>query len=99
MSEILRAEGLQKTFRLSAKQQKLEKTRSRTKVAVRDLSFSVQEGEIFGLLGPNGAGKTTTLRILATLIKPDRGMPSSMAAVSPGSLRRSASGWVFSPVS
>ena len=32
MSEILRAEGLQKTFRLSAKQQKLEKTRSRTKV-------------------------------------------------------------------
>ena len=44
MSEILRAEGLQKTFRLSAKQQKLEKTRSRTKVAVRDLSFSVQEG-------------------------------------------------------
>ena len=73
MSEILRAEGLQKTFRLSAKQQKLEKTRSRTKVAVRDLSFSVQEGEIFGLLGPNGAGKTTTLRILATLIKPDRG--------------------------
>ena len=59
------------------------------------MSFSVQEGEIFGLLGPNGAGKTTTLRILATLIKPDRGMPSSMAAVSPGSLRRSASGWVF----
>ena len=73
MSEILRAEGLQKTFRLSAKQQKLEKTRSRTKVAVRDLSFSVQEGEIFGLLGPNGAGKTTTLRMLATLIRPDEG--------------------------
>lgn len=73
MSEILRAEGLQKTFRLSAKQQKLEKTQSKTKIAVRDLSFSVQKGEIFGLLGPNGAGKTTTLRMLATLIKPDQG--------------------------
>lgn len=73
MPEILRAEGLQKTFRLSAKQQKLEKTREKTKVAVQNLSFSVQEGEIFGLLGPNGAGKTTTLRMLATLIKPERG--------------------------
>ena len=41
--------------------------------AVRDLSFTVRRGEIFGLLGPNGAGKTTTLRMLATLIKPDEG--------------------------
>ena len=40
MPEILRAEGLQKTFRLSAKQQKLEKTREKTKVAVQNLSFS-----------------------------------------------------------
>ena len=73
MPEILRAEGLQKTFRLSAKQQKLEKTREKTKVAVQNLSFSVQGGRDFGLLGPNGAGKTTTLRMLATLIKPERG--------------------------
>ena len=42
-------------------------------VAVRDLTFNVIEGEIFGLIGPNGAGKTTTLRILATLIKPTKG--------------------------
>ncbi len=41
--------------------------------AVRGLSFAVTPGEIYGLLGPNGAGKTTTLRILATLLKPDRG--------------------------
>lgn len=73
MDEILTATGLKKTFKLSAKQQKLEGEKDRTKVAVDDLSFSVNRGEIFGLLGPNGAGKTTTLRMLATLIRPDGG--------------------------
>ena len=73
MNVILKAEGLKKTFKLSAKQQKLEKTKSKTKVAVNDLSFVAYEGEIFGLLGPNGAGKTTTLRMIATLIKADEG--------------------------
>ncbi|MFM7406602.1 MAG: ATP-binding cassette domain-containing protein [Cuspidothrix sp.] len=42
-------------------------------VAVQDVSFEVQPGEIFGLLGPNGAGKTTTLRSLCTLTTPDAG--------------------------
>lgn len=73
MSDILQVQGLSKTFRLSAKQQKLEKSPQRIKVAVDNLSFSAREGEIFGLLGPNGAGKTTTLRMLATLIRPDSG--------------------------
>ncbi len=41
--------------------------------ALRDISFTVNRGEIFGLLGPNGAGKTTTIRCLCTLAKPDRG--------------------------
>lgn len=41
--------------------------------AVKDISFTVQSGEIFGLLGPNGAGKTTTIRCLCTLTKPDNG--------------------------
>jgi ABC-2 type transport system ATP-binding protein len=41
--------------------------------AVKDISFQVQPGEIFGLLGPNGAGKTTTIRCLCTLTAPDAG--------------------------
>ena len=41
--------------------------------AVKNISFTVQPGEIFGLLGPNGAGKTTTIRCLCTLAKPDDG--------------------------
>jgi ABC-2 type transport system ATP-binding protein len=56
---MIRIEGLTKSY-------------GRT-VAVRDLSFHVREGEIFGFVGPNGAGKTTTLRVLATLLDPDRG--------------------------
>lgn len=41
--------------------------------AVKDVSFEIAPGEIFGLLGPNGAGKTTTIRCLCTLAKPDAG--------------------------
>lgn len=41
--------------------------------AVKNVSFEVERGTIFGLLGPNGAGKTTTIRCLCTLAKPDAG--------------------------
>ena len=41
--------------------------------AVDDISFNVEEGEIFGFLGPNGAGKSTTMMILTTLLKPTLG--------------------------
>lgn len=73
MEEILNVSGLSKTFTLSRKQQKIERTSAKRKVAVDNLSFNAYRGEIFGLLGPNGAGKTTTLRMLSTLIRPDNG--------------------------
>ena len=73
MEEILRVEHLSKSFRLSAKQQRLEKTHDKIRRAVDDVSFCAYRGEIFGLLGPNGAGKTTTMRMLATLLRPDSG--------------------------
>jgi lipopolysaccharide export system ATP-binding protein len=55
----LKVEGLKKLFR--------------KKTAVRDVSFTMKEGEIVGLLGPNGAGKTTTFYMVVGFIKPTQG--------------------------
>ena len=91
MNEILRVEGLSKTFTLSRKQQKIERTKARRKTAVDGLSFVAHKGEIFGLLGPNGAGKTTTLRMLATLLRPDSGdatIDGSSVVAQPEEVRR-----------
>jgi len=41
--------------------------------AVKNVSFNIGKGEIFGILGPNGAGKSTIVNILNTLVRPDRG--------------------------
>lgn len=69
----LEVRNLRKTFKLSKKQRKLEKSDEKEKVACNDISFTAHPGEIFGLLGPNGAGKTTALRAISTLIKPESG--------------------------
>ena len=42
-------------------------------VAVDNVSFKVEDGEVFAFLGPNGAGKTTTVKMLTTLLHPDGG--------------------------
>lgn len=59
MSSIIKVQNLSKTYG--------------TTLAVDDISFDVQEGEIFGVVGPNGAGKTTTIECLEGLRKPDGG--------------------------
>lgn len=60
-------------------------------VAVDGVSFRAEDGAITGLLGPNGAGKTTTLRMLYTLMRPDRGrvlVDDVDPAQDPGEVRR-----------
>ena len=53
-------------------------------VAVRDVSLSLDPGEVVGLVGPNGAGKTTTIRMLLDILRPDQGSVSVFGApVSP----------------
>jgi len=58
--------------------------------AVRDVSFAVEPGAIYGFVGPNGAGKTTTLKIIATLLTPEAGrvfIGSTDALKNPGEAR------------
>ena len=78
MNSNVKIDNLKKTFVLSKKQMKIDKTNDKYKKAVDGVSFEAFSGEIFGLLGPNGAGKTTTLRCISTLIKPDSGIINIM---------------------
>ncbi len=49
-----------------------------SKVAVRDLSLSIDAGQMFGLLGPNGAGKTSSIRMMMGITMPDSGTHSPL---------------------
>jgi len=76
----IEVKGLGKTFRTYKKQpgflgalKGLVRRQHETVHAVKDVSFSVEEGELVGFLGPNGAGKTTTLKILSGLLYPSGG--------------------------
>jgi len=60
MNKIIESKGLTKVFPSGL-------------VAVNEVDFFVEEGEIFGFLGPNGAGKSTTIAMLTTLLKPTKG--------------------------
>jgi len=77
--EILLIEGGEKEERKSSKMEKAIEVQNLTKiykegiVALKNISFSVEKGEIFGFLGPNGAGKSTTIKVLIGLLRPTRG--------------------------
>jgi len=53
--------------------QHVSKRYNKSALVVKDVSFEVKEGQIFGLLGPNGAGKTTLMQMIATLLTPTEG--------------------------
>ncbi|MCD7730150.1 MAG: ABC transporter ATP-binding protein [Oscillospiraceae bacterium] len=61
MAKVLEVKGLSKKYP------------KKDVFAVENVSFDVEEGEIFALIGPNGAGKTTTIRMISTLIQPTSG--------------------------
>ncbi|MFM1920186.1 MAG: hypothetical protein RLZZ303_1820 [Candidatus Hydrogenedentota bacterium] len=79
---VVVVDNVQKQFRTRHFFQLDEETRKRRLYkrnevdAAKGISFNIREGEIFGLLGPNGAGKTTTVKMISTLVKPDKGRVS-----------------------
>ena len=56
--------------------------------AVRDVSLSLEPGEVFGFLGPNGAGKTTTVKLLNGMLTPTEGTCRVLARTRRGSRKR-----------
>ena len=70
---MIEIEHVTKIYQLSKKQMQEQRVKDSKKIAVRDVSLTAREGEIFGVLGPNGAGKTTLLRCVATLLTPTEG--------------------------
>ncbi|SET06154.1 ABC transporter ATP-binding protein [Paenibacillus sp. NFR01] len=69
-TEIIQVRDLKRTYQTD---EGMFRRKKKTVEALQGISFSVQEGEIFGLLGPNGAGKTTTIKILTTMLTPTSG--------------------------
>lgn len=71
---MINVQGLSKQFNVRERAAFFAlKAKTRVVNAVDDVCFMANDGEVTGLLGPNGAGKTTTLRMLSTLLTPDRG--------------------------
>ena len=67
MAPVIKVTGLTKKFG--------------SKLAVNNIDFEVNDGQVFGLLGPNGSGKTTTLSIILTLLKATAGSVSLLAVM------------------
>ena len=83
---VIRVERLKKEF--------LQGFWRRRVVAVKDISFEVNRGDIFGFLGPNGAGKTTTIKILTGLISPSSGQAALFGEAVPSRRARARIGFL-----
>jgi ABC-2 type transport system ATP-binding protein len=83
---VIRVERLQKEFRQGFFMRRVQ--------AVKDVSFHVDRGDIFGFLGPNGAGKTTTIKVLTGLISPTGGRAELFGAAVPDRKARARIGFL-----
>jgi ABC-type polysaccharide/polyol phosphate transport system ATPase subunit len=92
MAAAIEVAGVSKSFRLPHEQRTFLKeyfthpfrrTTYERNDALRDVTFSVEEGEFFGVIGPNGSGKSTLLRILAGIYVPDSGVVRVSGLLSP----------------
>jgi ABC-type polysaccharide/polyol phosphate transport system ATPase subunit len=92
MAAAIEVAGVSKTFRIPHEHRTyfkeyflhpLRRTTYEQNDALRDVTFSVEEGEFFGIFGPNGSGKSTLLRILAGIYVPDTGRVRVNGLLSP----------------
>jgi ABC-2 type transport system ATP-binding protein len=83
---VIRVERLKKEFRQGFWMRRV--------LAVKDISFEVSRGDIFGFLGPNGAGKTTTIKMLTGLISPSSGQAELFGEAVPSRRARGRIGFL-----
>lgn len=83
MDKAIIVEGLQKNFSVNVRESGLVGAissiihpKTKTVEALKNISFTLQKGELVGFIGPNGAGKTTTMKVLSGLLYPDAGFIS-----------------------
>lgn len=95
MSNFIEVNNLSKSFRVSKRNAgipgmlaNMVAPKYEIKQAVKDISFSIEEGEMVGFIGPNGAGKSTTIKMLSGILSPDSGK-ISVAGYIPYKQRKS----------
>lgn len=77
---MITMKGISKTYRVRARQSGMKHavkglfSRAYTEIqAIKDMTFTIPDGQIVGYIGPNGAGKSTTIKILSGILRPDSG--------------------------
>ena len=86
MAAVIEVNDLTKTYLTPFARKRVE--------ALRGVTFSVEEGQIFGFVGPNGAGKTTTIRMMMGLIRPTSGSIKLLGHALPSRAARERVGFL-----